>query len=146
MMTSTPINILLVEDDEVDVMNVQRSFKKSNIDYPIFVANNGLEALELLRGENGKPAVPLPRIILLDLNMPKMNGFEFLKIIRNDPVLKASIVYVMTTSNEERDVVDAYKNFVAGYIIKPLNSEKLLETIKALDNSWKFYELPDKLS
>jgi CheY-like chemotaxis protein len=94
------INILLVEDDEVDVMTVKRAFAKNNISNPLFVAHNGLEALELLRKDN---LPPRRRLILLDVNMPKMNGIEFLRELRADPNLQQFSVVMMTTSNEERD-------------------------------------------
>lgn len=95
--------MLLVEDDEVDIMNVQREFKKNSIENPLFIARNGLEALELLRTEK----VPFPHIIILDINMPKMNGIEFLKELRADDELKRASVFVMTTSNEDSDKINA---------------------------------------
>ena len=106
------VNILLVEDDEVDVMNVKRAFSKNNIKNDLYVAGNGVEALEMLRGS----IVPLPRIIILDINMPKMNGIEFLKELRMDENLKNISVFVMTTSNEDSDKINAYNLNVAGYI------------------------------
>ena len=102
------LNILLVEDDSVDVMNVQRAFKKNNITNPLHIAFNGVEALNMLRGSNGRPKLnPKPRIILLDINMPKMNGLEFLRELRNDPELKTTTVLVMTTSNDDQDNFEA---------------------------------------
>ncbi|HCA43186.1 MAG TPA: two-component system response regulator, partial [Bacteroidetes bacterium] len=118
-MNESLINVLLVEDDEVDVMNVKRAFKKNNIKNQLFVAENGLEALNMLRDESDDKIVPMPRIILLDLNMPKMGGIEFLKEIRKDERLKNLSVFVMTTSNEDNDKVEAYNLNVAGYILKP---------------------------
>ena len=103
------LNILLVEDDSVDVMNVQRAFAKNNITNPLHIAFNGVEALSLLRGTNGKPKLTTnPRIILLDINMPKMNGLEFLRELRNDPELKSISVFIMTTSNDDQDKIEAY--------------------------------------
>jgi len=107
-MTAPPadrlLNILLVEDDEVDVMNVKRAFKKNNIANPLFVAANGVEALEQLR----QGAIPRDRrIVLLDLNMPQMNGIEFLRELRRDPELNLTPVIVLTTSNDERDRIEA---------------------------------------
>ena len=137
------IHILLVENDEVDIMNVKRAFKKNKIDNPLHVANNGLEALWLLRGnsEQGVEKLdPLPKIILLDLNMPKMNGLEFLKEIRNDPDLKTLSVFVMTTSDEESDKFAAYDMNVAGYIIKPLSFERFVNAISILNHYWKLCE------
>src|SRR3990170_2502101 len=101
------LNILLVEDDEVDIMNVQRAFKKNNIGNPLFIARNGLEALELL-SHKWEEQIPPIQIILLDINMPKMGGIEFLTELRKNPLLKASSVFVITTSNEDSDKVSAY--------------------------------------
>lgn len=108
-MTPKFINVLLVEDDDLDVMNVHRAFKKNNIGNPLFIAGNGVEALEMLRGKDGAPpAVPEERrIILLDLNMPKMGGIEFLRELRADPDLRPLPVIVLTTSDEDRDKVEA---------------------------------------
>jgi len=135
------VTILLVEDDTVDVMNVQRAFKKNNIKNPLAVAGNGLEALSMLRGEDGYEKInPRPKIILLDLNMPKMNGLEFLKEIRKDPELRSISVFVMTTSNDDRDRVDAYDLNVAGYIVKPVSFEKFVNAVSILSSYWKLCE------
>lgn len=138
------VNILLVEDDEVDVMNVKRAFKKNNVTNPLFVCNNGLEALNFLRGERDSSITEIPKIILLDLNMPKMGGIEFLREIRKDEKLKNISVFVMTTSNEDKDKVDAYNLNVAGYILKPLSMERFIEAVSTLNNYWKLCEFPDK--
>lgn len=132
------VNILLVEDDEVDIMNVQRAFKKNTIKNPLFIANNGLEALEMLRA--GK--VPFPHIIILDINMPKMNGIEFLRELRADDEFKSASVFVMTTSNEDSDKINAYNLNVAGYILKPLSFEKFIASVATLDSYWKLCERP----
>lgn len=132
--------ILLVEDDEVDIMNVQRAFKKNNISNPLIIARNGLEALEVFRGPDA--AGPLPRIVLLDINMPRMNGIEFLKEIRQDPALKSLSVFVMTTSSEDKDKVAAYDLCVAGYILKPLSFEGLSSAVAVLNMYWKLCEQP----
>jgi len=136
------ISILLVEDDEVDVMNVKRAFKKNNITNPLFVAGNGVEALEMLRSDGEQQLVPRPRIILLDLNMPKMGGIEFLTAMRQDEDLKSITVFVMTTSNEDRDKVEAYKLNVAGYIVKPLSMESFISAVSILNNYWQLIEFP----
>src|SRR5690349_17997070 len=126
-MEDNTVNILLVEDDSVDVMNVQRAFRKNNIQNPLHVAKNGLMALEMLRGQNGFQRItPSPGIILLDLNMPQMNGIEFLKELRADPELKQISVFVMTTSNDDKDKFEAFNFNVAGYIIKPVSFEKFV--------------------
>lgn len=138
------INILLVEDDEVDVMNVKRAFKKSNITNPLFVAANGLEALAMLRSQNGNKPIIVPsqrRLILLDLNMPKMNGLEFLQTLRNDPELKPIPVIVLTTSDEDKDRIEAYNLNVAGYILKPVTFSKFAEVMITLNKYWTICEM-----
>jgi CheY-like chemotaxis protein len=132
------INILLVEDDEVDIMNVERAFRKNKINNPLFIARNGLEALEMLRSEH----IPKPHVIILDINMPKMNGLEFLQEIRKDENLKRISVFVMTTSNEDSDILNAYNLNVAGYILKPLSFEKFQNSMSTLNSYWKLCERP----
>ena len=138
------INILLVEDDEVDVMNVKRAFKKYKIGNPLFIAGNGIEALEMLLSHNGEPPqVPESRrLILLDLNMPKMNGLEFLKEIREDEKLKRTPVIVMTTSDEDKDRIEAYNLNIAGYILKPVTFTNFAEVMVALNKYWTLCEMP----
>ena len=138
------LNILLVEDDALDVMNVQRAFKKNAISNPLYIAGNGLEALDLLRGVDGNPPeVPGERrLILLDLNMPKMNGIEFLKEMRADPALALTPVIVLTTSDEDRDKVEAYQLSVAGYILKPVTLAHFIETMATLSKYWTISEVP----
>jgi CheY-like chemotaxis protein len=133
------LNILLVEDDEVDVMNVKRAFQKNHIMNPLFVAGNGVEALERLRsGEIPKER----RLILLDINMPKMNGIEFLRELRADPALHLTPVVVLTTSNDERDKVDAYNLNVAGYLLKPVTFINFAEVMATLNKYWTLVEFP----
>jgi CheY-like chemotaxis protein len=138
-MNDKVLNVLLVEDDQVDVMNVQRAFKKNNITNPLFVAGNGLEALELLRSGS----VPnRNRLVLLDLNMPKMNGIEFLRALRADGELALTPVVVLTTSNEDRDRVEAYALNVAGYLLKPVTFANFVEVMAALNKYWALIEFP----
>ena len=140
-----PLHILLVEDDELDVMNVGRAFKKNNITNPLYVAGNGLEALDMLRGKPNAHGQTMPRdrrIILLDLNMPKMGGIEFLGELRADPELRHITVIVLTTSDEERDKVDAYNFNVAGYILKPVTLSAFVEIMATLNKYWTVSELP----
>jgi len=138
------VNVLLVEDDEVDVMNVQRAFKRNNITNPLYVANNGLEALGMLRGDDDKyDRIPgHRRIILLDINMPKMNGIEFLHELRQDDELSATPVVVLTTSDEDQDRVEAYRLNVAGYILKPVTFTNFAEVMAALNKYWALCEIP----
>ncbi|MEL6902698.1 MAG: response regulator [Cyanobacteria bacterium J06606_4] len=136
-------NILLVEDDKVDVMNVQRSFKKAKISNPLFVAENGLEALAILRNQSDEVRMPIRRrLVLLDLNMPKMGGIEFLTELRADPELKPTPVIVLTTSDQERDRVEAYNLNVAGYILKPVTFMSFAEIMSALNHYWTLCEMP----
>jgi CheY-like chemotaxis protein len=144
-MNDNIVNILLVEDDEVDIKNVKRTFKKNKIFNPLSIARNGLEALDILRGNESagieKPN-PVPKIILLDLNMPKMGGLEFLQEIRQDTDLRKLSVFVMTTSDEESDKVAAYNLNVAGYILKPLSFESFVSAIAVLNHYWQLCERP----
>lgn len=114
-------NILLVEDDMLDIMQIERTLKKLNIVHKLYVAKNGQEALSLLRGEGTEKIRPLPSLIMLDINMPKMDGFEFLSILRRDEELKDIKVFIMTTSNQEEDKNVAKNLGVSGYVVKPLN-------------------------
>lgn len=133
------LNILLVEDDEVDVLNVRRAFQKNHITNPLFVASNGIDALEQLRGK----MIPRDRrIVLLDLNMPKMNGIEFLQELRRDPELRVTPVVVLTTSNDERDRIEAYNLNVAGYLLKPVTFSNFCEVMTTLNKYWALVELP----
>ena len=107
------VNILVVEDDAVDVRAITRAIRKRRIDNPIVVAQDGIEALALLRGH-----LPRPYLVLLDLNMPRLDGFGVLDEIRNDPLLKDTIVFVLTTSDDDMDKVAAYNKNIAGYLVK----------------------------
>ncbi len=138
-MSDRVLNILLVEDDEVDVMNVRRAFERNNVSNPLFVAGNGLEALEMLRSNE----IPKERrLILLDLNMPKMNGIEFLQALRADPELASLPVVVLTTSNDDQDKIDAYNLNVAGYLLKPVTFSNFCERMATLDKYWTLVEMP----
>ena len=124
----------------MDILNVKRSLRKLNLLNPIHTACDGLEALDLLRGTDTIPPIPSPTLILLDINMPRMNGLEFLREIRSDQKLQHLSVVVLTTSDEERDIVEAYNFHVAGYILKPVQPEKFFETIVAIENYWRLCE------
>ena len=111
--------ILLVEDDRVDIMTVQLALKKIDVSNPLYVARTGVEALEMLRGDGVPKIEPTPSLILLDLNLPKMGGIEFLKEMRADQVLRTLQVIVLTSSNEPGDRAAAFKYEVDDYIVKP---------------------------
>lgn len=131
--------ILLVEDDKVDAMTIKRALSEIKVTNPLDIASNGEEALEFLRdGKNEKPG-----IILLDLNMPKMNGIEFLRIVKQDDVLKAIPVVVLTTSKEDQDRVESFKFSVAGYMIKPVDYLQFVEVMKTINMYWTLSELPE---
>lgn len=127
--------ILLVEDDHLDVISVQRSLNKLEQQYQLFTAYNGIEALEVLRDTT----VRLPDVILLDLNMPKMNGIEFLKEIKTDERLKSIKVFIMTTSGEEADRKVAEELGISGYLIKPLNFNNNAKRTDSLDAFFQFH-------
>jgi CheY-like chemotaxis protein len=133
-------NIVLIDDDEIDVMSVQRAFAKGRLDNnPLYVASNGIEGLDLLRSG----AVPEDRrLVLLDLNMPKMNGIEFLIELRADPRLRSTPVVVLTTSDDERDRLAAFSLNVAGYLLKPVGSQSFLQLMVALTTYWSLVEWP----
>lgn len=129
-------NILLVEDDELDVISVQRSLAKFDADYELHTAYNGIEALDLLK----KSPDPLhPDVILLDLNMPKMNGIEFLSIIRKDKALADIRVFIMTTSAENADRSRTEELGISGYIIKPLNYNDNTKRSDSMDAFVQFH-------
>ena len=130
--------ILLLEDDAVDVMTVKRAIKDINIINKLYVASNGEEGLEILRDENKEK----PCIIFLDINMPKMNGIEFLKELRTDETLRHTPVVMMTTSKEEQDKLETFRLGISGYILKPVDYVKFVEIMKAIDSYWTLSEMP----
>jgi len=131
------IPILLAEDDQVDVMTVKRALKDINVTNPLIVVNNGEEALEYLNNDNNEK----PGIILLDINMPKMNGIEFLKATKNDDDIKRIPVVVLTSSEEEQDKVDSFNLSVAGYMIKPVDYLQFVEVVRTINLYWTVSEL-----
>ena len=141
-MPTKPLNLLLVEDDDVDAEGALRAFKRQKIVNPIRRARDGVEALDILRGTNGAEKIEAPYLILSDINMPRMNGIEFLREIRKDEILKSSVVFVLTTSKREEDKVKAYEFNVAGYLIKSNVGEGFIEMVSMLDSYWKIVELP----
>lgn len=136
------VHVLLVEDDEVDQRAFKRAFQRFKIGNPIRMANDGLEALEILRGAAGRPPLSRPFMIVLDLNMPRMNGIEFLEKLREDQKLHDAIVFVMTTSKDDEDKVRAYEFNVAGYIIKSDPAGSFVKAATMLDHYWRVIEFP----
>ncbi len=141
--TVRDLSILLIEDDEVDVMNVRRALQKNGLNISVSHASNGLEGLQMLRQQRQTINPSGSRLlILLDLNMPKMGGIEFLQELRGDPGLRKIPVVVLTTSKEENDRIMAYRLNVAGYIVKPVVFSSFVETIKVLSQYWAISEMP----
>jgi CheY-like chemotaxis protein len=142
-MTGKPVSILLVDDDKVDAMIIKRSFHELRISNPVIEAHDGLEALERLRGQNGYEQVPSPCLVLLDLNMPRMGGIEFLGEVRRDPSLRRLVVFVMTTSLATEDRKRAYDQNVAGYLLKSGPGQRFAELVGMLQHFWRAIEFPD---
>lgn len=128
--------ILLVEDDELDIISVQRSLKRVDNEYDLVIAYNGKEALSML-----KESYPdrIPDVVLLDLNMPKMNGIEFLKAVRQDEQLKDIKVFIMTTSADNADRLTTEQLGISGYIIKPLNYTDNKKRVDSMDAFVQFH-------
>lgn len=131
------LNILLVEDDEIETLKLKRAFKKLNYNHTILYAKNGEDALKICNLEE-------PNLILLDLNMPKMNGLEFLSIIKSNNKLKFIPAVIFTTSNNHQDLTKAYEIGVAGYIIKPLRYDSYVNQIEKIISYWEFNELASR--
>ncbi len=130
------IDILLVEDNAGDALLVQKAFELGRIANRIYTVGDGEEALAFLRGEGKYSEMPRPDLIILDLNMPKLDGREVLAEIKSDPNLLMIPVIVMTTSADERDIINSYKLHVNCYITKPVQVREFLEVIKAIDYFW----------
>jgi CheY-like chemotaxis protein len=137
-----PLSILLVEDDDGDAKAIQRAFEKTNAASLIKRAVDGIEALEILRSAPSKSQLPDPRILLVDLDMPRMNGTQFIKAVREDANLRHSIVFVLTTSKREEDKMAASDLNVAGYISKATAREDFLNLINLLNCYWHIVEIP----
>jgi len=131
--------VLLVEDDAIDAMTVRRAFRDLKLANPLAHATNGEAALAYLANDDD----PKPCVILLDLNMPRMNGVEFMRVAKADPVLRKIPVIVFTTSRDDRDIVESYQLSVAGYIVKPVDYKKFVEAIRMIDLYWTINELPE---
>lgn len=133
---SKSLNILLIEDDAIEVMKFNRVLANLQQVHKIIEANNGEEALEILKNK-----VIIPDIIVLDLNMPKINGIEFLGILKADNVLKYIPAIVLTTSNNHKDLLEFYRIGIAGYMLKPLKYEEYVDKIKKMIEYWSINEL-----
>lgn len=136
--TTKAVSLLIVDDDDIDAMALKRALHKLKLLNPLYRACDGIEALELLRA--GK--VPKPFIVLLDINMPRMNGLEFLEALRSDPELTHAVVFVLTTSKSDEDIMAAYREHVAGYLLKQRMDSDFMQVISLLDHYWRIIELP----
>ncbi len=141
-MSSRTVNVLLVEDNVVEQEAIRRAFAQQRIANPLHVARDGLEALDLLRGTGGYEKLPRPYLLLLDLNMPRMNGIELLAALRADDELRDSIVFVLTTSRRDEDRVASYNFNVAGYVVKSDVGAGFLRVVSLLDHYWRVVEFP----
>lgn len=131
-------NLLVIDDDDIDVTALRRAMTKLKLLNPVYRARDGLEGLELLRSG----AIPAPYIILLDINMPRMNGLEFLEVLRGDPSLTHAVVFVLTTSKSDEDIIAAYREHVAGYLLKQRMDSDFMQVVGLLDHYWRIIELP----
>ncbi len=136
--------MLLIDDDEIDRMAVIRGFRKANIPSEIEVARDGVEGLSVLRGEDGDCDFQPPYLVLLDLNMPRLDGIGFLEEVRKDHTLRRNVIFVLTTSDHDEDKLAAYERWVAGYIVKRACGRDFHELIKMLDTYWRVVALPGK--
>lgn len=132
------VTLLIVDDDDIDAIALERALRKLRLLNTVLRARDGREALELLRGGT----VSAPYIILLDLNMPRMNGLEFLQVLRTDPLLTHAVVFVLTTSKSDEDLVAAYRKHVAGYVFKQHMDRDFLEVMGLIEHYWRLVELP----
>lgn len=132
------LSILLVEDDDVAAEAVVRSLRKHGIDVPVTIAQDGQEALDLLRHR----VIPKPFVVLLDLNMPRMNGFEFMQVVRQDTQLQDSVIFVLTTSDSEQDRTRAYANHIAGYMVKSSVGPQFAKLVALLNSYRAAVKLP----
>lgn len=138
----TPLNLLLIDDDDGDALALKRAFQKAGIGNTITRAVDGIDALDMLRGANGKAKMMLPYLLLVDLNMPRMNGIQFIKALREDAELHPSIVFTLTTSQRDEDRVAAYQFNVAGYITKDKVAQDFLSLVSLLGIYERIVEFP----
>lgn len=129
---TTPIEILLVEDTEADILLTEEAFAAAGIANRLHVARDGVEALAFLRGGGEDAGAPRPDVILLDINMPRMNGLELLAVLKRDPLLMTIPVIILTTSQAEEDILRSYQAHAASYVVKPIDFDRFYEAIQAL--------------
>ena len=131
------VNILLVEDDSIDAKAFVRAMGKLKIGNPVILAKDGVEGLEKLQ------TMPRPNLVILDINMPRMNGLEMLRRVREDDKLRDTIVFVLTTSNDDQDKFEAYNLNVAGYMLKSDMGNSFIRAVSLVENYWRVVEFPE---
>lgn len=136
------LTLFVIEDDEVSVLAIKRALRKLRIANRIVTARDGLEALAMLRGTDGYTKLQQPYLTLLDINMPRMDGFEFLDEVRKDAELDKMVVFVLTTSSDDEDVERAYAYHVAGYVVKSDAERTLQSALEMIGTYWRIVELP----
>jgi CheY-like chemotaxis protein len=139
---TAPVKFLIVDDDVVSVMAVKRALKKLKIINPVTIARDGQHALNILRGDCGEDSLLSPYLVTLDLNMPRMNGFEFLEEVRKDPKLHPAVIFVLSTSDAPTDVAAAYESNIAGYIVKDDLGDSFVKALEMIDAYTKVVEMP----
>ena len=144
-MLTSEIHILLVEDNEGDVVLTLEALKEARLKNKISVVRDGEEAIEFLYKRNRYAHVEMPQLILLDINLPKMDGKEVLLRIKSDPDLKKIPVVVLTTSSSEKDILEAYNNYANCYITKPVDLDKFIDVIRTVEDFWiSIVQLPKR--
>jgi CheY-like chemotaxis protein len=141
-MTASKVTIVLVEDDDIDAQTVLRGLASAKIINPLVRARDGVEALEMLLGTNGRQKIPPPYLLLVDIRMPRLDGLGLIREIRKNPLLHRTIIFVLTTSNEDRDRLAAYDEHVAGYIVKSNTQDQFLRLAGMLEYYLLIVELP----
>jgi len=145
MNSTKGIPILLVDDDEDDILITRRAFERYEPKNTLYVVRDGDEALDFIyhRGNYKDKSIPAPRLIFLDINMPKMNGIEVLRRLKNDPEKRRIPVVILTTSQREQDKIESYNLGVNSYIVKPVDFNKFIEAISTINLYWSLNQLPD---
>ncbi len=145
MNSTKGIPILLVDDDEDDILITKRAFERYEPKNTLYVVRDGDEALDFIyhRGDYKDKSIPAPRLIFLDINMPKMNGLEVLRRLKNDPEKRRIPVVILTTSRREQDKIEGYNLGVNSYIVKPVDFTKFMEAVSTINLYWSLNQLPD---